>query len=521
MLASAQWLKLLAACATFVASPIYAATIRVPEDRPTIQAAIDAAQAGDTVVVRAGRYVERIQLRPSITLRSAGDETAGEGGLKRALATIIDGGGKSGSQAGVTMAERSTLDGFTITAVGEYDERLWKKHFDSHGEELGDDEGSVQAEGTVPAVSVPSVYCLVTNNIVHHNGDVGIAVVGREDRQIAAQVIGNRAFRNLGGGIGVADFAEPVVQRNTCYENLRAGIGCRNSRPLILENECFQNIRAGIGCREGAQAVMRSNRCYQNRRAGIGVRMAGTAPVLERNECFENDMAGIGCRDGAEPIIRNNLCRRNKLAGIGCDGASPTIIGNECRENEMAGIGLRGKGNATLQKNQCVENKLVAIGITDGSTATILGNRLLRTGGMPPLIAVKESQAWIYDNEIHGGGIAAVLVHGTATITGNRFHGQGEKQGNAIWVQAQSTATIDGNDIRNYRSAVQATQAAVTIKNNSLHGVRGVAMVVKDSSQPAHVFGNVATSPDAQMKIVDLQGPAGIVRDNVVQPDKR
>ena len=51
------------------------------------------------------------------------------------------------------MAEDSRIDGFTITNVGAYDDALWKKHFASYGEELGDDEGSVQAEGTRPAVS--------------------------------------------------------------------------------------------------------------------------------------------------------------------------------------------------------------------------------------------------------------------------------------------------------------------------------------------------------------------------------
>lgn len=324
------------------AHPAVAATLRVPEDHKTIQAAIDAAQTGDTILVAAGRYSERISLRPGVIVRSSGDDTKGKGGLKRAEATVIDGSGKIGDKPGVVMAEGSTLDGFTITNVGVYDEALWKKHFDSHGEELADDEGSVQAEGTIPAISIKFVIATVTNNIVHHNGDVGIAVVGSKERKVTPLVMGNVSYRNLGGGIGVADLAEPVIRENTCHENLRAGIGCRNSSPIILDNVCFQNVRAGIGCREGAKPVIRENRCYQNRRAGIGIRMEGTAPVVEDNDCYENNMAGIGCRDGAEPIIRSNRCSKNKMAGIGCDGASPLIVGNECRENEMAGIGMRG-----------------------------------------------------------------------------------------------------------------------------------------------------------------------------------
>jgi len=106
-------------------------------------------------------YRESIRLKPGITLRSEGDDAKGTDGLKRAEATIIDGGGKEAKQPGILMADGSTLDGFTITNVGVYDEVLWKKHFDSHGEELGDEEGSVQAEGTISAPSGRSGVLLV------------------------------------------------------------------------------------------------------------------------------------------------------------------------------------------------------------------------------------------------------------------------------------------------------------------------------------------------------------------------
>jgi pectin methylesterase-like acyl-CoA thioesterase len=47
---------------------LVAATVRVPEDHKTIQAAIDAAQAGDTVTVAPGKYPERVRLKAGVTL---------------------------------------------------------------------------------------------------------------------------------------------------------------------------------------------------------------------------------------------------------------------------------------------------------------------------------------------------------------------------------------------------------------------------------------------------------------------
>lgn len=416
-----------------LAQPLLAAaTVRVPEDHKTIQAAIDAAQPGDTVTVAPGKYPERIRLKAGVTLRSRGDNAKGAEGLKRAEATVIDGGGKGGKQPGVAMAEGSTLDGFTVTNVGAYDEATWKKHFDSKGEELGDDEGATHAEGTTPAIGITGVSCTVTNCVVHHNGDVGIGTTGKAGTKAAPLVAGNLVYRNMGGGIGVAEGSEANVRGNTCKENLRAGIGCRKASPIVTDNVCSGNVRAGIGCREGAQPVLRGNTCVKNRRAGIGIRMEGTAPVVEGNTCDENEMAGIGCRDGAAPIIRKNLCRKNKLAGIGCrDGAKPLIVGNECKDNEAAGIGLQGKAEALIQKNTCAGNKLVAIGVTEGSKASITENELSRTGGQPPLIAVKDgSSASISDNRITGGGVAAVLVQGKATISGNTFTGGRQGPGN-------------------------------------------------------------------------------------------
>ncbi len=500
--------------AVYSASPALASTLEVPKQFPTIQKAIDEAKPGDVVLVSPGIYKERILLKPGITVRSAGNEEKGKQGLRRAESTILDGSSDTDNKPGVVMAEGAILDGFTVTNVGKYSDEIWKKHHATQGELLKDEQGAV-GHGQ-PAVQVNGVNCVVKNCIVHHNGHVGIAVSGTKDKQTSPQIMGNIVYRNMGGGIGIAKKAEPIIHENCCFENLRAGIGCRDSRPIILNNICYGNVRAGIGNREGSKAVIRGNKCFKNRRAGIGSRMKGTAPIIENNECFENDMAGIGSRDGAAPLIRDNRCFKNKMAGIGCDGAGGAlIIGNECRDNHMAGIGVKNQAIAMICQNKCIGNKLVAIGVIRGSRAHILENELVRQGGVPPIVAVKDnSTATLQKNRIYGGGVAGVLVQGTAFLEKNTFVGKGKGQGSAIWVWADSQVSVLDNQFDGYRNAVNATKSRVLISQNTIQHFEKSAIVVSQPSSPAHVYGNTAHTSDEKAQVVVIKGTQGVVDGN-------
>lgn len=83
-----------------------AANLRVPQQFPTIQGAINAAADGDTVIVAPGTYAENLQISRPLTLRSsAGAES-----------TVIDGGGLGPViVAQGSGAEAITIAGFTIT----------------------------------------------------------------------------------------------------------------------------------------------------------------------------------------------------------------------------------------------------------------------------------------------------------------------------------------------------------------------------------------------------------------------
>ena len=80
-----------------------AATINVPADYATIQAAITAATAGDTILVAAGTYVENVVIDKGMTLHGA-------------AGAIIAPASGPGIQIDASPALTPvTVDGFTIT----------------------------------------------------------------------------------------------------------------------------------------------------------------------------------------------------------------------------------------------------------------------------------------------------------------------------------------------------------------------------------------------------------------------
>lgn len=434
-----------------------AGTISVPGTHKTIQAGIDAAKSGDTVLVESGVYKESIKLKPGITLRSAGNNAKGKLGLKRAETTIIDSAGKI---PGVEMAEGATLDGLTVTHAGKFDQAAFDKHYESRGEHLPDEQGAVGFEDSESAVQVANVTATVKNCIVHDNGHTGIGVGGKTN---ASQIHNNVVYRNMGGGIGLANGTTALAKGNNCFQNLRGGIGCRASSPEIRENRSYHNVRAGIGIREGATPLVICNECFENRRAGIGNRMKGTAATIKNNRCYRNGMAGIGTRNQATPRIEGNECFENEMAGIGVTAdAQPTIIGNKIHGNKLAAIGLdRCKaGIAVIRDNEITATTLVAIGINPGWTVEVEGNQISREGGMPPLVMIfKGAKATFTENEFTGSGVAAIRSQGEIAVKGNTFKCPAPRKGGppqfAVWALAGSTVGFaDDNMVEGWREAV-------------------------------------------------------------------
>jgi len=244
----------------------YGAIIHVPGDQPTIQAGIDAASDGDTVLVADGTYT-------------------GDGNKN------LDLNGKA-----ITVKSENGPDNCTI----DCDES--GRGFYFHNGEGEDSE--------------VSGFTIINGNVSNHGG--GFHFNGSSPTITNCNISDNWA-RNDGGGLYCVNGASPIITNcnindNGAYYN-GGGISCRHSSsPTITNcniagNHTVTYNGGGIHCGWYSPAIITSCNISSNSAKGDG--------------------GGISCSDSSMTIsncnISNNSAGGDQGGGIYCAGSPPTI----------------------------------------------------------------------------------------------------------------------------------------------------------------------------------------------------
>ncbi len=357
---------------------VLAKDIMVPDDFATIQEAIDSATWGDTVLVKPGTYNERILIKEGVSLvsfaGSDGNELVDGPGkkkvLKRAVRTIIDGTGLELPGYLVSFAKDTPapmkMDGFTIINMPKYvsairlflvEIRGCSPEFVNNIVAKNRSWGGVLSTGLGPGLGPPLETVarpIIKNNVIYGNSGPG----NSNGPNSAATVVDNELFDNYfpeatdkdpdAPGIGVREYARPIIENNMCYRN-GAGIGginlVRHEQPLIIRNNMlFDNRRAGIGLRtlRGVKADVRA--------------------VIENNEIHGNLKAGVMLSRLSEAEIRNNRISDNGEAGMAFLSISEIQVeDNQIYGNSKAGIRLVDVPTAILRRNRIHDNFLAGV----------------------------------------------------------------------------------------------------------------------------------------------------------------
>jgi hypothetical protein len=274
--------SLLAAGALATAATAWAQdTLRVPQDYPTIQTAIDAAAPGAKIVVASGTYFANLVVSKSITLISKSG----------AAVTTLDGGrlGRVIFARG-TGAEWVDVVGFTIT----------------NGLNLGSMD--IPAPGAGSGIYLESLAgATLRDNVIRDN--VGCSGVGVSTLDVTVTVVHNEIARNL--------------QDSSCSGADGGGIGVRGggaAPSLIASNAISGNVVGGNGA---------------------GIKVQGATAVIRGNDIRGNTASSGGgiAFDLSDGIISDNLLIGNSaevggaLRLVPIDGRQVLVSGNTLLDN--------------------------------------------------------------------------------------------------------------------------------------------------------------------------------------------
>ena len=330
------------------------ATIYVPDSYPTIQAAVDAASPGDTIIVRDGTYTENIDVnKDHLTIQSQSG----------AEVTIVRAANPNDHVFSIT-ADSVNIDGFTIRDATE-----------------------------VSAISLYHVkHCNISDNKVMNNRS-GISLQSSSNNAISDNTCNSNAM----WGIYLHSSNNNILSGNTCNFNSYCGIQLDTSSSIntLSGNTCNSNDCSGIILVSSSNDVT-DNTCNLNKYCGI--ELSCSSNTLADNTCnsnylgiqlshsSSNSLTNNTATDNYDGIylfpssnndnLMNNAVTNNRHWGIFVSSSGCNLINNTATHND-GGIKLGFASNNTVTSNNVLSNMRFGIMLDDSDNNKIYLNNLI------------------------------------------------------------------------------------------------------------------------------------------------
>jgi hypothetical protein len=427
------------AVAILFATTALAEIIRVPADQPTIQAAINAAAKGDTVLVAGGTYYENIDFKgKAITVAS---QFLVDGDTTHVNNTIINGSRPSdptkGSVVSFVSGEDTTsvIYGFTITGgtgtlYSSIDRIGGGIYYENSGARIAHNKITANSItntqrcwgggiGTYPVLH-DLHQVIIEDNVIESNAISGndrtrgggiCLIQGKVIRnKIRSNSCSSTSYTSVGGGVfSYSDTtfhrALVIIEGNTITHNQvtstasygnGGGIDIQNSNVHLVDNVISHNQVGGGLYNYGAGvrlmyskeiSVVKGNSISFNsfvkgNCSGGGLYVVGAVGLSIQGNRFEENRSDAGggtfVYASAGLAIRENLFEDNTSnagGGIYCEKSNPAITGNTFRQNHAP----YGGGIFSVDDNSSIANNLFLQNEAQWGGGIVVGATALHT----------------------------------------------------------------------------------------------------------------------------------------------
>jgi len=324
----------------------------------SIQSAINNANPGDTVEVRAGTYNEYIIMKDQVNVVNySSDVPVIDADTIDHSAVIFEG----------EFSHGCILDGFEITNVknpsnaGIYIGGTGTAGIDNKTAitdcNIHDNSGpGIKIDGST-SITAPTI----DSNNINDNSQEGTYIVDAGSNSEDAIIVNNTIQNNTLAGINIGGDSYVTVGENNDINNNYVGIafdtGDPSSKPVMITgNNIHHNDIGGIEIADAiaGEVTITQNHIHSNTTAGIGIKNSCTL-VITKNAVEGNVRGGIKTGDETEDPggfdgtdgTANLTIKQNKVYGNGASGygggidvrhADGTIYNNLVYENHRGGI---------------------------------------------------------------------------------------------------------------------------------------------------------------------------------------
>ena len=311
-------------------------------DYTSIQAAIDAAQTGDTIEVRSGTYYEHVNVSTQLILRGIDI-----GGGK----PVVDAGGFGSA---ITLSHAGiVLDGFTAINAG--------RDYTQAGILITSTDCSI-INNTV-SNNYYGIYLssasnnTLRGNIAHSNIDVGICLRFASNNN---NLTGNTASNNYyGNGIYLDSSSNNNLMDNSASNQSNGIYLASSSNNNNLTGNTVSNNYLGMYLRYSSYNVLTGNAANAN--DNIGIRLSYSSRNSLTDNAASNNNNGIRLDSSCFNSLTNNTASNNSNGiqlSVSC--FNNTLTNNTASNNSYYGIYLDYSCSNNLMYNNYFDNALNA-----------------------------------------------------------------------------------------------------------------------------------------------------------------